>query len=330
MNHIVLYIDLSKAEWREKPTPPTCRYKYECPPTAERNEIYMLSALCVREPRRRWLSLRRRPPAVYSELVSAGSGKFLKITAEVGRNGNLNWADIRHAAGRESSRLLLPQVVTPPQNSRITAFQGVELSRRLMSSAAVKLLKIVAVNPRLVKVTVYDPQAVMPDLPLMFLPFAADVGVITRRPERYEVQCYTAMQQYGAVLSVSMDLAVMDGSLLLLAPDEPEDSCRELKQMISRHGWVLTARSPKSQSEQFDKHIDYKGVIHGYIPRVSNCILDAKPPGCDAAQFLAGLFELSSVREIASKPPEFLQTGGHIIALKDAAWRLACCDTIDG
>ena len=275
--------------------------------------MLMLAALCFAEPRRRWMSLRLRPPAVKSELVKAGSGRFLRITAETGRNGRPNWNDVKNAAGREASRLLLPRGISPPPEVRIAPFQGTELFRRLMAATAVELLKSVSINPRLIKISIYDPQAAMPDLPLLYLPYASDVRVVTKRPERYKAQQYTAMLQFGAVLTVTGETAQTNGSLLLIAPD----GLSQGDENFSVNGWILTTRYNESYA---------KGVIHGYLPRVPHSLLTLTPPGCDTVQFLSGLYELSNVREIAAKPPEFLQTGGHTITLKDAAWRLAGID----
>jgi hypothetical protein len=281
----------------------------------------MLAALCVREPRRRWLSLRLRPPSVKAEIVNAGSGKFLKITAETDKKGRLNWTQIRRAAGYESSRLLLPRNITPPADSRIKPFNGVELSRKLMSLAAVSLLKTVSINPRLVCISVYDPEAVMPDLPLLFIPLAADVRVYTNRPERYAMQKYTAMQEYGAVLTVTTDSGGISESLLVLAPDVKPRDCTGLKHLALSNGWIMTAVNPEESQA-----IQLKGIIHGYIPRVSHSLFSAMPEGCDIMQFLSGLYELSGVSEIGSKPPEFLKSGENTITLKDAAWKLAGLD----
>lgn len=280
----------------------------------------MLAALCVKEPRRRFLSLRLRPPSVKAEIVSAGSGKFLKITAEKDRKGKLDWDQIRKAAGRESSRLLLPGNVVPPKNSRIKPFHGVELSRKLMSLAATQLLKTVSINPRLVCISIYDPLAIMPDLPLLFIPLAADVRVFTSRPERYAAQKYTAMQEYGAVLTVTNDFRGVCNSLLVLAPDVKPQDCSGLRHLALNNGYIMTAVSADTNPESL------KGIVHGYIPRVSHHLLSAMPAGCDIMQFLSGLYELSGVREIGHNPPEFLKIGGNTVSLKDAALKLAGLD----
>ena len=277
----------------------------------------MLAALCVNQSRRRWKRFRLRPPAVKADLVRAGSGQYLKITAETGRGGVLDWTAIRRGAGREAGRLLLPRGVNPPIDSGIMPFAGIELARRLMELAAVAMLEIVAVNPRIVKISIYDLQATMPDLPISFLPFASEVCVVTLYPHRYAQQQYEAMHRYGAVLNVTNNSDCISGSLLVLVPN---DMGMDFKEKLSAKGWVLCARN-FSYSKK-----NTKGIIYGFIPRLSHKLLAAVPPGCDALQFMAGLYELSGVHEIADKPPEFMQTGGRTITLKDAAWMLAGID----
>ena len=283
----------------------------------------MLAAVCLAEPRRRWLSRRIRPPEVRAEFAAAGSGRFVKITAEVGRNGDPDWAAVRRAAGREAGRLLLPAGVTPPAGSRIGRFAGHALSRRMMENAALALLQAVGIHPRLVQVGIYDPQAVCPDLPLRFLAYAADVRVATGRPDRYARQRYAAMAEYGAALMVGEDPSALEGSLLILAPDGPPAGDRPLR----AKGLLLSAL-PCSGAVAYGSAFrgGMAGVADAYRPRVPEALAAACPRGCGLEGFLAGLYELSGVREIAEGPPEFLRVGGRLLALKDAAWRLAGLD----
>ena len=278
----------------------------------------MLTAVCLAEPRRRWLSRRIRPPEVRAEFAAAGSGRFVKITAEVGRNGEPDWAAVRRAAGREAGRLLLPAGVTPPAGSRIGRFAGHALSRRMMENAALALLQAVGMHPRLVQVGIYDPQAVCPDLPLRFLAYADDVRVATGRPDRYARQRYAAMAEYGAALMVGEDPSALEGSLLILAPDGPPAGDRPLR----AKGLLLSALPCGSPA--FCGGM--AGVADAYRPRVPEALAAACPRGCGLEGFLAGLYELSGVQEIAEGPPEFLRVGGRLLALKDAAWRLAGLD----
>lgn len=280
----------------------------------------MLAAVCLTEARRRWLSRRRRPPEVQAEFVPAGSGRYVKIIAETGKDGEPDWAAVRRAAGREAGRLLLPDGLVPPPDSRIGRFGGAALNRRLMENAGLALLKAVGMHPRLVQVGVYDPQGVCPELPLRFLPLAADVRVFTARPDRYARARFVAMEQFGAALTVADTPAALSSSLLLLAPDGLTDAAG----LSPARGLALVVSPPGTASGRIAAA--EKGTADGYRPRVPPALAAACPPGCGIESFLAGLYELSGVKEIADGPPEFLRIGGRRISLKDAAWRLAGLD----
>lgn len=279
----------------------------------------MLAVLCVTKPRKGLFGLRRRA-AVRAEIIDSGSGEFLKITAEQGRKG-LDWDRVRMAAGRESGRLLLPQGLLPPPGCGIKPFRGVELQRKLMSHAAAALLKNVAVSPRLVRISVYDPQAAMPDLPLLLVPFAADIRVCTNRPERYAPQKHAAMREYGAVLTVTTRAGQLNESLLVLAPDANPSDCAWLKHLATTGGFVMTAAA----AEEI-RHFEFTEVIHGYIPHASESLLSDVPAGCGPIQFLSGLYELSGARQLGANPPKYLIIGGQTVPLKSAALKLAGID----
>ena len=292
----------------------------------------MLAALSITEPRRRLLGIRRRKTSVTSEFVTAGSGRYLRINAEKGHNGQLNWNLIQQAAGRETGRLLLPRGLNPPENSRILPFEGHALAWEMMRKTGLALLKLLAINPRLVKVSIIDPQAVLPDMTLEFFPYASDVVVVTNRPDRYTRQQYESMKRFGAVLVVTPDMGSLSGSLLILAPNGISDrgipfTGRELiLSGIKGDSLPVNLREPEAKKA--------KGLIDGYMPHVPHSLLGAMPPGCDSGLFLAGLYELSGVKEIALQPPEFLHLAGptnhpdsgKTITFKDAALKLAGID----
>ena len=280
----------------------------------------MLAAVCLTAPRRRWLSRRRRPPEVRAEFVPAGSGRYVKITAETGKDGAPDWSAIRRTAGREATRLLLPGGVVPPPDSRVGRFAGAALDRRLMENAGVALLQAVGMHPRLVQVGVYDPQGVCPELPLRFLPLAADVRVCTRRPDRYARSRFVAMERFGAALTVADAPSALTGSLLLLAPSGLPDPVG----VPSAKGLALVV-PPPGMSPVRSMGAE-KGTADGYRPRIPPALAAACPPGCEVEGFLAGLYELSGVKELAEGPPEFLRIDGRRMSLKDAAWRLAGLD----
>ena len=117
------------------------------------------------------------------------------------------------------------------------------------------------------------------------------------------------MDKYGATLPITADVRVLDNSMLVLAP-------YGLGQLRPHtHGLVLS----------IDQE-NYPGIVGGYVPQVSSACLNAIPDGCDAWDFLAGLYELSGVRTIALHPPMLLRLNGKNITLRDAAWKLAGLD----
>jgi len=185
-----------------------------------------------------------------------------------------------------------------------------------MADAATVLLRKAAIDPRLVCVSVYDKHASMPDLPLLFLPFASEIRVVTVHAERYERQRRIAMIQYGAVLSVFDDPDRMTGSLLTIAPDGI-DGLESYPVMKS--GICLSAIASDRR---------FFGLIDGYLPRIPSAIRAALPAGCDVSGFMAGLYELSGVKEAGAHPPEFLRMNGVTVPYRDAIKRMAGLDIV--
>ena len=273
----------------------------------------MLAALCLIPPGRK---LFRRTKSVKTDVVSVCGGRYLRITMRVGKDGTPDWTAVRRAAGHESGQMLLPFGVKPPDSSRIRAFSGHALNQKMMTDAAAVLLRKAAIDPRLVCVSVYDEHAVMPDLPLLFLPFASEIRVVTTHADRYERQRHIAMIQYGAVLSIFDDPDRMTGSLLTVAPGGI-DGLEAYPVMKS--GICLSAIAVDRR---------FSGLIDGYLPRVPSAIRAALPAGCDVSGFMAGLYELSGVKEAGAHPPEFLRMNGATVPYRDAIKRMAGLDIV--
>lgn len=273
----------------------------------------MLVALRVfeRPPRRFWRLGGRahRVEGVRSGFVQVGSGRYLLITAVRDRKGRLDWAEIRRIAGPEAGHMLLPMGLTPPEGMDFGRFRGQALRRELMASTGLHLLRAAAIPPRHVTAGLYDPQARMPQLAAALLPYAADVRVVTARPEAYEIQEQLAMEAYGAALPVTREIESLNGATLILAPDGLEGV------RLRARGLVLSGAAANRP-----------GVVDGYIPQVPSDWLAKLPDGCDAWTYLAGLYERSGLREMAAKPPAALYAGSHTLSLRDAAWKLAGLD----
>ena len=152
----------------------------------------MLVALRIIEPIKRsfgqrFQSRKQRQKKISSAFVQVDGGRYMLITAEKDKKGQLDWQEIRRIAGGEASRMLLPHGILPPNGYGIRSFQGQALARELMIITALYLLRTASVSPRCLHVAIYDPMARMPALAAALLPYSGDVRVVTNCPHRVYV-----------------------------------------------------------------------------------------------------------------------------------------------
>ena len=114
------------------------------------------------------------------------------------------------------------------------------------------------------------------------------------------------------------------GDVIVSAGETKTDSAQTLLDTVQTPEPVVLRIERGGREAEF--LVTPERTADGYRPRVPPALAAACPPGCGIESFLAGLYELSGVKEIADGPPEFLRIGGRRISLKDAAWRLAGLD----
>lgn len=250
----------------------------------------------------------RRAGEVRSHFVSVPGGRYIQIVAECDRHGRVDWREIRRVAGSEASRMLLPKGICPPPDSGISAFSGQALRQELMRQTALQLVRTVPALPRQT-IVIYDPQGRHPSLAEDLISLAADVRVVTARPAAYEEAGQQAMAQHGACLPLTDDDTCVRGAALVLAPDGVGG------EFPSPKGWILSGAGGA-----------HPHMITGYIPAACAAYMDTRPPGCDIWWFLAGLYELSTIRSIGAQPPLTLCAGSQHLSLGDVGWRLAGLD----
>ena len=250
----------------------------------------------------------RRTGEVRSHFVSVPGGHYVQMIAECDRRGRVNWPEIRRVAGTESSRLLLPRRLSLPEDSGLSPFAGQALRQALMLQTALHLLRTL---PPLTRrpIVIYDPQARYPFLVEPLLPLAADLRVVTARPDAYRDTAEAAMARHGACLPLTNDPACIREAALVLAPDGMDH------QVPPPRGWALSG-------------VDRPGprTITGYIPAACEAFTAVRPRECDIWDYLAGLYELSTIRSIGETPPLTLCAGHQPLSMADLQWRLAGLD----
>ncbi len=274
----------------------------------------MLAALQIeqRHPRgwRQRIREQLRPRGeVCSRLVSTPGGHYLQVTAATGRGGRVDWREVRRVVGGEASRLLYPHRLSPPTDSGVSRFSGNALRRALMCETACHLLRIAPALARC-PVVICDPQARHLPLAEALVPLAGELRVLTARPDRYRPAVEAALQRHGAALPLTDDLSCMAGAALVLAPDGIDGD-----PPLPR-GWVL------SGVEQARPR-----TITGYLPADYAAYTPTLPPGCDAWEYLAGLYELSGVTTLGEKPPLALCAGSRHLTPDALAGQLTGLDS---
>lgn len=246
---------------------------------------------------------------VCSRLVSTPGGHYLQVTAATGRGGRVDWREVRRVAGGEATRLLYSRRLSPPTSSGLSRFSGNALRRALMCETACHLLHAVPALARC-PVVICDPQARHLSLADALVPLAAELHILTARPDHYHPVVENAMQRHGAALLLTDDLSSVAGAALVLAPEGMHTNAPMPR------GWVL------SGVEQARPR-----TITGYLPADYADYIPTLPTGCDAWDYLAGLYELSGATALGEKPPLALYAGNQHLTPDALARQLTGLDS---
>lgn len=261
----------------------------------------MLTVLRVLEgapPRRRWFRRRNFLPVVYSRTVPVPDGAY-RVTTVIRTAEEPDWAAIRREVGCESGRLLLPRGLTPPPGCGIAAFSGTQYTRTMMRKALEQCLHASHSSPGERSVGIYDPSGSMPRLPLELLRSAAEVRVVTCRPERYREVTEEAMAEQGASFLVRKDWHVLLGCDWIAAPE-------------GLNGLPLHGEHGTFSAEEQRR----VGVVDGFLPADAAKWLEAAPPDISSLRFLSGLFECSQILCAAQEDVETVRINGVLRPLE--------------
>lgn len=238
--------------------------------------------------KRRW---RRRLPVWGERLVTMPIGVYRLLTA-VAQGGKIDWQTIHRAAGGEAPRLLMSSSVQPPTGCGVMAFHGQALARALMGRVLCDRLRRLNA-PRTVAVGVYDPVGYMPLLPLLLLPLAAEVRVVTGRPDRYTETVRRAMTEQGAGFWLGDDWRQLRELPLIAAPNGLDG--------LPLIGTVATCTAVEQRRRE---------VIDGYRPAQATLLHPFVPPDIPPEQFYAALYECGGLGALAAKAPAALRQNG--------------------
>lgn len=196
-----------------------------------------------------------KKPDVVQTAVRNGAPFFTIYVSR--RKGEIPWKDVEFYAGNCCERILLPDGIVPPKNSRVKKFTPQFLPQKVLFNTACELLSRSRQNPVGRVITLFDKNAVLAREVHRLVPFASSVRVITDSEEKYEEVSKRIMEEFGASLIVSDNVLTAEDSGFIISfegvPDDfhPRKLCAVLcgKEQPSRGFIAVTGREMNLPSE---------------------------------------------------------------------------------
>lgn len=162
------------------------------------------------------ISILNRPKARLEDATVWGV-RFGVIRAPV-KNTQPSWEEIAALAGRFADRILLPDGVTPPEDSGIAALHSPRFEKKVLLSTACEIIRLTRMPMYRRVMGIIDLDAEHTDLLYDLLLHYTSVRVVTGNPERYAKAAEEMMDRLGAPVLVGERLSMLSECVLILAP----------------------------------------------------------------------------------------------------------------
>lgn len=229
-----------------------------------------------------------RPDSVNIELRRA-RGVCLKYVTYKTYSGRIKLDKLDSAIGSNRSRLLCSSEYKFPQGSGYMRFCSNEFAVRLCTNMAYEAIKK-AEHPEIIKVGIYDPKAVNPDLLLYVLEFCSDVVAVTNESRVYNCQLSRALDEFGASAVITNRTEELSDRDIVIAP-----TAIKIQLPIRSGAILLTIEKPKVQQSGL--------VYFRYHFRMPNGFANIKPSEFDEVYFCSALYTLENQYELGSIVP---------------------------
>lgn len=157
----------------------------------------------------------REPRVTDERVILSGALPFHIVKTRMYRE-EIPWLYVEQAAGMRCGCMLLPEGITPDEDSIITPFVPKALPKRLLANSAVTAIKKLRLRPSDVCLTVYDDGTISDIIP-KYVMLAGSIRVITDKPELYGELSEELMHSHGFSLVVgsSEDAATLDSTVII-------------------------------------------------------------------------------------------------------------------
>ena len=222
--------------------------------------------------------LKPTPPTLQRCEVKGGAPFFiLKLNYE---KGEIPWDKVVHHAGRSAKSLVMPDEITPPEDSGIKKYTPEYLPFILLFNTAIKQISEDVIEPRLRRITVIDERAILAKHIEKAVDIAGEITVITKNKERYDAVSQAILNKTGAVIRTVDEVEPFTNYIIA---ENIENSDTQAKVYCLNHSNV-TAREIYVQ----------ENIV---IPEQYE---ELRPAEIDAITFASALYEMCGVRELES------------------------------
>ncbi|MCL2513061.1 MAG: hypothetical protein FWF08_04085 [Oscillospiraceae bacterium] len=250
--------------------------------------------------KRPFFKKRQYPYPVGLQREPLDSGSFYYYLRAGTREGHIPWGEIEYAAGRCVKRMLIPDYIEIPRNSRIERYKSEYFPAKIVFNTALKLLENLKFNKKSDILSIIDIKGEAVNEIERFLPFFSRIKIITRNFDKYEHFAERVFDEYGVSLVLSGDIKTADGSFLTVTV--PGSGGTEVNNTLN-----LT--------------LDYTsgpGALSiGKISAPSN-IMTPVLDGISKTDFLSAVYELCRVQNQNEVCAKTLFFGGREIKITDA------------
>lgn len=147
----------------------------------------------------------------------AGNIKYFIIDIQL-KNGRIDWDMVYNTAGRESSRLIIPEGINPPKNSFVKSYDSSKFLTHVFYNTIFQLLKSIETSPDSIIIGIYDPYAKAAAVSPLFLKYCRHLKIVTDVPDKYYKYSEKAMSEYGAGMIISDLCDSFENCNVIIAP----------------------------------------------------------------------------------------------------------------
>ena len=221
--------------------------------------------------------------------VQKARGVSLRHVIYTSYSGQVRLERADKAVGVQRSQLLCSEKLVFPHHSGYKRFYSGAFAARLCTNLALMVLRECTCAQSL-RLGIVDPRAVAADFVLKALEFVDRPLIVTENYDPYELTRDRALQENGAAMTITKNLAELEHCDLIVAPTR-----LEMTLPLSRSSILLTVGEPTCEQ--------YAACYYHYHFRTPNGFDQIKPKELSTEYFCSALYTLAAQYELGSIVP---------------------------